>query len=378
MASATITRPAPGPDPAAGRRSRRWSWPVLALAGARAGHAGRVPRLPDVSQLRLLLLAAVGPRAAARRQPTFDGYRAPTEHPLADRLRRAALARSATGADRVMVGATLASFVVLAAGLYRLGAGVVHAARRPRRRRAAAARASTSRSSPRARYIDIPYLALRRLGGGARGRAPAARHAGVRAARLRRAAAPGGVAAQRPVLPVVRPAARPWPQRVTLRRRSPRVGAGDLDRDRLVVDRRPAVLADPHERPGRGARAHAAGLSRGARPRRWSSSRASTRCRSSTPAIARRRRSRSARAAARRACRWRCWSSAWARSCSSASPGCRSSTATCSCPSLMVMVFAAVALGGWTMLRAGPRCARRGRSGPWRSSSTAWSSRPRA
>src|SRR6266545_2992954 len=35
MASVTITRPAPGPDPATGRTGRRWSWPV-ALLGALA------------------------------------------------------------------------------------------------------------------------------------------------------------------------------------------------------------------------------------------------------------------------------------------------------------------------------------------------------
>ena len=46
-----------------------------------------------------------------------------------------------------------------------------------------------------------------------------------------------------------------WPQRI---RYSVLTGAaaGDLDGARLVGDRRSEVLADPHQRPGRGARAH--------------------------------------------------------------------------------------------------------------------------
>ena len=81
--------------------------------------------------------------------PSFDGYRAPTEHPLASPSARCSRSLG-DPADRVMVGATLASFVVLAAGAL--------PARRARRSRRSSgwspprccARASTSRSSRRA------------------------------------------------------------------------------------------------------------------------------------------------------------------------------------------------------------------------------------
>ena len=137
MASATITRPAPGPAllPAAAAgfgRGRCSALAVLAL-----GTRDRVPRLPDVSQLRQLLLAAVGPRAAARDQAVLRRLPRADRASAGRRLRRAALDRSAIRADRVMVGATLASFVVLAAGLYRLARGLVRHARRAGGRRPA-------------------------------------------------------------------------------------------------------------------------------------------------------------------------------------------------------------------------------------------------
>lgn len=90
--------------------------------------------------------------------PTFDAYRAPTEHPLGI-VFGALLALLGRGGDRVMVLATLASFAVLVAGLYRLGrvaftpligliAGIVLCTRFDFPFLAARA------------YIDIPYLAL--------------------------------------------------------------------------------------------------------------------------------------------------------------------------------------------------------------------------
>ena len=91
-------------------------------------------------------------------KPSFDGYRTPTEHPLAVAF---GLVLSILGdpADRIMVGATLVSFVVLAAGLYRLAAasfGTLVGL-------AAAALLCTRFDFPflaaRA-YIDIPYLAF--------------------------------------------------------------------------------------------------------------------------------------------------------------------------------------------------------------------------
>jgi len=51
---------------------------------------------------------------------SFVGYRAPTEHPLAIAF-GALLSLLGEGGDRVMVAAALASFVALVAGMYRLG-----------------------------------------------------------------------------------------------------------------------------------------------------------------------------------------------------------------------------------------------------------------
>lgn len=90
--------------------------------------------------------------------PSFDAYRAPTEHPLGV-LFGALLAPLGRGADRVMVFATLASFAVLVAGLYRLG----RVAFTPLVGVLAAIVLCTRFDFPflAARgYIDIPYLAL--------------------------------------------------------------------------------------------------------------------------------------------------------------------------------------------------------------------------
>jgi hypothetical protein len=90
--------------------------------------------------------------------PTFDVYRAPTEHPLA-LVFGAALSLLGRGGDRVMVLATMASLVVLAMGMYRLG----RAAFTPVIGLIAGALLITRFDFPflaaRA-YIDIPYLAF--------------------------------------------------------------------------------------------------------------------------------------------------------------------------------------------------------------------------
>jgi hypothetical protein len=90
--------------------------------------------------------------------PTFDVYRAPTEHPLA-LVFGAALSLLGRGGDRVMVLATMASLVVLAMGMYRLG----RAAFTPVIGLVAGALLLTRFDFPflaaRA-YIDIPYLAF--------------------------------------------------------------------------------------------------------------------------------------------------------------------------------------------------------------------------
>jgi hypothetical protein len=90
--------------------------------------------------------------------PAFDVYRAPTEHPLSI-VFSMALALLGRGGDRVMVLFTMASLIVLAVGMYRLG----RAAFTPLVGVVAGALLVTRFDFPflaaRA-YIDIPYLAF--------------------------------------------------------------------------------------------------------------------------------------------------------------------------------------------------------------------------
>jgi hypothetical protein len=90
--------------------------------------------------------------------PTFDVYRAPTQHPLA-LVFGAALSLLGRSGDRAMVLFTMASLVVLAMGMYRLG----RAAFTPVIGLIAGALLITRFDFPflaaRA-YIDIPYLAF--------------------------------------------------------------------------------------------------------------------------------------------------------------------------------------------------------------------------
>ena len=117
--------------------------------------------------------------------PSFEAYRAPTEHPLAV-VFGAALSVLGQDADRVMVLFTLFSFVALVAGTYKLG----RTAFTPFVGAIAAFLVLTR--------FDFPSLAVRalprhplhgrdRVGGRARGGAAAPRHAGVPAACAARA-----------------------------------------------------------------------------------------------------------------------------------------------------------------------------------------------
>ena len=214
---------------------------------------------------------------------------------------------SATARDRVhgLLHAGLASSCSRA-GLYRLGRAALHA--------------RWSASSPRALlctrfdfpflaargYIDIPYLAL------------VVWAAALELERPRRgalvflllaaagAAAPGGVAAHRPLLPVD----VAWPRTLAPARIRYAALTGDrpghLGGDSTGRHRRPAVLAAPHERPGRGARAP-----RGPVARSPSATREFLVSLDKLPVVfGRHRRARCsrvvARAPARWSCRWRC------------------------------------------------------------------------
>lgn len=112
------------------------------------------PTYPNYDSLYSLIW---GKEALHGELPSFVVYRAPTEHPLA-LVFGGLLSLLGTGADRLMVGATLASFVALVAGLYRLGAatftplvGVIAAA-------LLCTRFDFAFLAARG-YIDIPYLA---------------------------------------------------------------------------------------------------------------------------------------------------------------------------------------------------------------------------
>jgi hypothetical protein len=158
MASATLTRPRPGQPEAPARRRRSVPWPALALAGLIIGTTVGFfvrPTFPNYDSYYSLLW---GREVLHGTLPSFDAYRAPTEHPLAIAF-GALLALVGDDADRIMVGATFASFVVLAAGMYRLAAasfttvvGLVAAA-------LLCTRFDFPFLAARA-YIDIPYLAL--------------------------------------------------------------------------------------------------------------------------------------------------------------------------------------------------------------------------
>ncbi|MFL5857475.1 MAG: hypothetical protein ACJ77L_12130 [Solirubrobacteraceae bacterium] len=170
MSSASLTRtgrgarrlgpegPAePRPDGTAPRRSAG-PWPALALAALLVASVVLFlvyPTFPNYDSYYSLLW---GREVLDGHLPSFDAYRAPTQHPLAVGF-GALLSLLGDSADRVMVGATLVSFVVLAVGLYRLGrasfgwlVGLV-----------AAGLLCTRFDFPflAARgYIDIPYLAF--------------------------------------------------------------------------------------------------------------------------------------------------------------------------------------------------------------------------
>lgn len=151
MVTATLTRPRPRALPAA-------VLPRLAFAGlcvlAVVGFFA-YPTYPNYDSYYSLLW---GREALDLQNLSFVGYRHPTEHPLAILL-AVPLSLLGEGADRVWVALSIASFLALVAGLYRLAAlsfgvpvGVV-----------AAVLLCTRFDFPFLAvrgYIDVPYLAL--------------------------------------------------------------------------------------------------------------------------------------------------------------------------------------------------------------------------
>jgi hypothetical protein len=161
METATLTRSGKAREPgrnAVAARLRGLPWPLLALVALSiATFIGFLvyPTYPNYDSYYSLLW---GREALHGTLPSFDAYRAPTEHPLAI-VFGALVSLLGDGGDRVMVFATLASFVVLAAGLYRLA----RASFGSLVGLAAAGLVCTRFDFPflaaRA-YVDIPYLAF--------------------------------------------------------------------------------------------------------------------------------------------------------------------------------------------------------------------------
>jgi hypothetical protein len=154
---------APGAPPAAaptpGARARpALSWPLLALVALCLGTLVATLVYPTYSNYDSMYSLVWGRELLDGQLPSFEAYRAPTQHPLAV-LFGALLALLGYGGDRLLVLATLASFVVLAVVLYQLGrtaftalVGLI-----------AAVILCTRFDFPflAARgYLDIPYLAL--------------------------------------------------------------------------------------------------------------------------------------------------------------------------------------------------------------------------
>jgi hypothetical protein len=139
-------------------RLRAAPWPTIALAAlSLAAVVGFLvyPTFPNYDSYYSLLW---GRELLHLQTPSFEAYRAPTEHPLAIAF-GALLSLLGRNGDRVMVAATLGSFVALAAGMYSLA----RAAFTPLVGLIAAGLLCTRFDFPflaaRA-YIDIPFLAF--------------------------------------------------------------------------------------------------------------------------------------------------------------------------------------------------------------------------
>jgi hypothetical protein len=139
-------------------RVTRRRWEALALAAlATAAFAGFVlyPTYPEYDSLYSLLW---GREILHGALPSFDAYRAPTQHPLWVAISVPIAALGPEG-NRVLLALCVASFVALVAGLYRLGretfgwvVGLVGAL-------LLLSRLDFPFLAARG-YIDIPYLAL--------------------------------------------------------------------------------------------------------------------------------------------------------------------------------------------------------------------------
>jgi len=121
MESATLTRPrpvTPAPDAAVDRRSTdRWAWLAFGALciGALVGFLA-YPTYPNYDSEYSLLW---GREILGGQLPLFETYRAPTPHPLAIAV-GTLLAPLGHEAERVWIALCVASFVLLVVGVYRL------------------------------------------------------------------------------------------------------------------------------------------------------------------------------------------------------------------------------------------------------------------
>jgi hypothetical protein len=160
MESATLTSP-PRREPGMLARlraapARTWARVGFALlcAGAAIGYLV-YPTYPNYDSAYSLIW---GRELLDGHLPSFDAYRAPTEHPLAVAF-SAVLAPLGDAAPRVWLALTVASFCVLVAGMYRLGrvaftpwVGLVAAL-------LVLSRLDYAFLAARG-YVDVPYLAM--------------------------------------------------------------------------------------------------------------------------------------------------------------------------------------------------------------------------
>jgi hypothetical protein len=121
MESATLTSPRPGGGPLARLRAvpeRAWARAGFALlcVGAAIGYLV-YPTYPNYDSAYSLIW---GRELLDGALPSFDAYRAPTEHPLAVAF-AAVLSPLGDAAPRVWLAATVLAFCLLVAGVYRLG-----------------------------------------------------------------------------------------------------------------------------------------------------------------------------------------------------------------------------------------------------------------
>ena len=112
-------------EPTAGRgslldRLAAWNWPLLLLVGLCAMTVLGAAVYPTYANYDSVYTLIWGRELLDGGLPSFDAYRAPTQHPLWVLL-GVVLAPIGESADRVLVWLTLASFVALVHALYRLG-----------------------------------------------------------------------------------------------------------------------------------------------------------------------------------------------------------------------------------------------------------------